>query len=57
MGWAVTVSMENKKPPLGLSSINTSKHITKMYFPRLNFTLKRVFVFAKPQITVATVET
>lgn len=58
MGWAVTVSMENKRPSLGLSSINTRRRITKMYFPSLNFTFRsRVFVFAKPQITVATVET
>lgn len=36
MGWAVTVSMENKRPSLELSSINTSTCITisqfKLYF-------------------------
>lgn len=57
MGWAVTVSTENKKPSLRLSSINTRRRITKIYSPSLNFTFKGVFVFAKPQITVATVET
>jgi len=56
-GWAVTIYMQNQRPSVELSSINMRRHITKMYFPSLNFTFKRVFVLAKPQITVATVET